>query len=103
MTTIEEVRQINEGHKKLNQHLREEMKVLMDVAFEMYDLLSQIDFANMDGELKMVFTENVKYDDVPWERWEAALEQKLSLKAHIIDAPSTENENKVKGNQLPLC
>ena len=53
-----EARQINEEHRKLNGQLREEISVLLmksSVAFEMYDILSQIDFSAHDGELKMCF------------------------------------------------
>ena len=56
--TIEEARHINEEHRKLNGQLREEIKILSmqsSVAFEMYDILSQIDFSAYDGELKMCF------------------------------------------------
>lgn len=73
-----EARQINEEHRKLNGQLREEISVLLmksSVAFEMYDILSQIDFSAHDGELKMCFGDTLKYDDVPWEHWETVLEQ----------------------------
>ena len=55
--------------------MKEENKLLLDIAFEMYDLLSRIDFSNYDGELKMCFGEKVQYDTIPWEKWETILDQ----------------------------
>ena len=87
--TIAEARQINEEHRKLNGQLREEIKILLmkaSAAFEMYDILSQIDFSAHDGELKMCFGDSLKYDDVPWEHWETALEQTVSFDKYIASS-----------------
>ena len=71
---IEEARQINEEHRKLNGNLREENKLLGETLLEMYELFSQIDFSPYDGELKMCFGNSLEYDSVPWEKWEAVLD-----------------------------
>jgi len=67
-------RLINEEHRKLNGHLREENKLLKRTIFDMYNLFSQIDFSAYDGELKMCFGDVLEYDSVPWEKWEAVLD-----------------------------
>ena len=72
--TIEEARQINEEHRKLNGNLREENKLLGETLLDMYEVFSQIDFGAYDGELKMCFGEALKYDSIPWEIWEATLD-----------------------------
>ena len=69
------LREINEGHRKLNGELREENNLLLDIAFEMYDILSTIDFGHYDGELKMCFGDNLKYDTMSWEKWETVLDK----------------------------
>jgi len=73
---IEDARGINEEHRKLNGQLREENKFLLGVAFEMYDILANIDFSAYEGELKTPFGESFKYDSIPWDKWETALERK---------------------------
>ena len=71
---IENARAINEEHRKLNGNLREENKLLSDTLLDMYNLFSQIDFSAYDGELKMCWGDTLKYDSVPWEKWEAILD-----------------------------
>jgi len=71
---IEEARVINEEHRKLNGKLREENKLLSDMLFEMYSMLSQIDFSEYGGELKTPFGESLKYDLIPWDKWETVLD-----------------------------
>lgn len=96
--TIEEARHINEEHRKLNGQLREEIKILSiqsSVAFEMYDILSQIDFSAYDGELKMCWGDTLKYDEVPWEKWETALEQTVSFDKVIEIAESQDSQLKL--------
>ena len=96
--TIEEARHINEEHRKLNGQLREEIKILSmqsSVAFEMYDILSQIDFSAYDGELKMCWGDTLKYDEVPWEKWETALERTVSFDKVIEIAESQDSQLKL--------
>ena len=96
--TIEEARHINEEHRKLNGQLREEIKILSmqsSVAFEMYDILSQIDFSAYDGELKMCWGDTLKYDEVPWEKWETALERTVPFDKGIEIAESQDSQLKL--------
>ena len=96
--TIEEARHINEEHRKLNGQLREEIKILSmqsSMAFEMYDILSQIDFSAYDGELKMCWGDTLKYDEVPWEKWETALERTVSFDKVIEIAESQDSQLKL--------
>jgi len=96
--TIEEARQINEEHRKLNGQLREEITLLLRksyVAFDMYDILSQIDFSAYDGELKMCWGDTLKYDEVPWEEWETALEERVSFDKYIKIDETEDNQLKL--------
>ena len=75
---FENARLINKEHRKLNGNLRVENRLLSETLIDMYDLFSQIDFSAYDGELKMCFGETLKYDSVPWEKWEAVLDSQRS-------------------------
>ena len=59
--------QTNEEHRKLNGDLRVENQLLRETVEEMYDVMTNIDFATQD-----VFN----YGDMPWERWEAVVYKK---------------------------
>ena len=61
----------------------------------MYDILSQIDFSAYDGELKMCWGDTLKYDEVPWEKWETALEQTVSFDKVIEIAESQDSQLKL--------
>tara|TARA_R110000824_G_scaffold397369_1_gene600211 strand:- start:1460 stop:1741 length:282 start_codon:yes stop_codon:yes gene_type:complete len=91
--TVEEASQNNEEYQKFNAQLRESIETLLikaDIAFAMYDILSQIDFGAHGGELKMCWGDKLKYDDLPWGDWETALERTVSFDAYI-DMDKTED------------
>ena len=71
---IEKARLINEKHRKLNSTLREENLLLSETLLDMYNLFSQIDFSAYDGELKMSWGDTLKYDLIPWEKWEIIID-----------------------------
>ena len=81
---IENARLINDEHRKLNGNLREENNLLSDTFLDIYNLFSQIDFSAYDGEIKMCFGDALKYDSVPWEKWEAVLDV---IKIDTLDEP----------------
>jgi len=56
--------QANTEHKRLNGELRVENKILREAVEELYDVMSNIDFAAQG-----LF----KYDDMPWKKWEAVV------------------------------
>ena len=56
--------QTNEEHRKINGDLRVANKLLRDTVEEMYDVMSNIDFSAQ---------EMFKYEDMPWEKWEAVV------------------------------
>ena len=64
LTEREMLLQTNESHRKLNGDLRIENKLLREIAEEMYDVMSNIDFASQN-----IF----KYQDMHWQKWEAVI------------------------------
>jgi len=80
---VQMARTVNEEHRKLNSHLREENNLLYETLLSMYNLFCQIDFGAYDGKLKTCFGDVLEYDSVPWEKWEIIID---SLKTGTLGA-----------------
>ena len=71
---LENARLLNEEHKKINGQLRIENTLLSETLCDIYNFFSQIDFGVYDGELKMSWGDTLKYDLIPWEKWEIIID-----------------------------
>ena len=71
-TEMDLLLQTNREHNHINSELRVENKLLRETVEELYNVMENIDFSAQ---------ELFKYDDMPWERWDAVVNrQPVQLK-----------------------
>ena len=71
-TELGNARLINAEHKRLNGNLIEENKLLRETLYDMYELISRIDFGG--NSLEVCFGDPIDYDSIPWEKWETIID-----------------------------